>query len=80
MAAGSTAQAGTGDTLTTTQACGNLLCTGHDGSYLGFAEVDDKGNWQGLDIDLCRAVGTAIFGDPSKTTIVPTSRASRWSR
>ncbi|MFD2052100.1 hypothetical protein ACFSQT_02855 [Mesorhizobium calcicola] len=43
----------------TVKARGVLNCTGHDGSYLGFAEVDDKGNWKGMDIDLCRAVATA---------------------
>lgn len=72
------AQADNGDTLRTVQERGNFLCTGHDGSYLGFAEVDDQGQWQGIDIELCRAVATAIFGDPSKTTIVPISWAQRW--
>lgn len=75
---GTTAQAGNGDTLKTVKERGNFLCTGHDGSYLGFAEVDDQGEWQGIDIELCRAVATAIFGDPSKTTIVPISWAQRW--
>ena len=46
------AEAAGGKTLETVKARGNLLCTGHDGSYLGFAEVDDKGNWKGMDIDL----------------------------
>jgi len=78
LAGAGMAQAGNGDTLKTVKERGNLLCTGHDGSYLGFAEVDDKGNWKGLDIDLCRAVGTAVFGDPAKTTIVPISWAQRW--
>ena len=77
-ALGTTAQAGNGDTLKTVKERGNFLCTGHDGSYLGFAEVDDQGEWQGIDIELCRAVATAIFGDPSKTTIVPISWAQRW--
>ena len=35
---------------------GALLCSGHNGSYLGFAEVDDEGVWKGLDIALCRAL------------------------
>lgn len=77
-AVGGIAHAESGDTLKMVKERGHLLCTGHDGSYLGFAEVDDKGHWKGLDIDLCRSVGTAIFGDPSKTTIVPISWAQRW--
>ena len=60
------------------KARGVLQCTGHDGSYLGFAEVDDKGNWKGMDVDLCKAVATAVFGDPSKLKIVPVSWAQRW--
>lgn len=72
------AVAAVGDTLKTVKERGSLLCTGHDGSYLGFAEVDDKGNWKGLDIDLCRSVATAIFGDPEATKIIPISWAQRW--
>jgi general L-amino acid transport system substrate-binding protein len=72
------AEAAGGKTLETVKARGMLQCTGHDGSYLGFAEVDDKGNWKGMDIDLCRAVATAIFGDPKKLKIVPISWAQRW--
>lgn len=75
---GGMASAGIGDTLKAVKARGNLLCTGHDGSYLGFAEVDDKGEWKGIDIDLCRSVATAIFGDPSKVSIIPISWAQRW--
>ena len=75
---GGAALAASGDTLITVKERGNLLCTGHDGSYLGFAEVDDKGEWKGIDIDLCRAVATAIFGDPAKVSIIPISWAQRW--
>lgn len=72
------AQAAGGKTLEAVKARGVLQCTGHDGSYLGFAEVDDRGNWKGMDIDLCRAVATAVLGDPSKLKIVPISWAQRW--
>lgn len=70
--------AGNGDTLKTVQARGELMCPGDTGSYLGFAEVDDKGNWKGIDIELCHAVATAIFGDPAKSKIVPLSWEQRW--
>lgn len=72
------AHAASGDTLKTVKQRGALNCTGHNGSYLGFAEVDDKGNWKGLDIELCRAVATAIFGDPQALKIIPISWAQRW--
>lgn len=72
------AHAQVGSTLETVKERGVLNCTGHDGSYLGFAELDDQGNWQGLDIELCRAVATAVFGDPEKVKIIPISWAQRW--
>lgn len=67
-----------GKTLEAVKARGELLCPGHDGSYLGFAELDEKGSWKGLDIDLCASVATAIFGDPEKKKIIPVSWAQRW--
>lgn len=72
------AQADGGPTLAAVKERGHLLCTGHNGSYLGFAEVDDQGNWKGLDIELCRSVATAIFGTPDALQIVPLSWAQRF--
>jgi general L-amino acid transport system substrate-binding protein len=78
VAAVGSAQAAGGPTLDAVKAHGVLKCTGHDGSYLGFAEVDDKGNWKGMDIDLCRAIAAATLGDATKLKIVPVSWAQRW--
>lgn len=66
-----------GPTLDKVKARGELVCPGHDGSFLGFAEVDDKGAWKGFDIDLCKAFATAVLGEP-KVKIVPISWAQRW--
>jgi general L-amino acid transport system substrate-binding protein len=74
----STAHAAGGKTLEAVLNRGALLCTGHNGTYLGFAEVDDKGNWKGLDIELCRALATAVLGSPDKARIVPISWAQRF--
>lgn len=57
---------------------GTMLCSGHNGSYFGFVEVNDKNEWKGLDIDLCRALTTAILGDPDANKIVPLSWAQRF--
>ncbi|WP_127904340.1 amino acid ABC transporter substrate-binding protein [Solirhodobacter olei] len=83
--AGSMAMAGTaahaqfGSTLKAVKARGFLSCTGHNGSYPGMAEVDNKGNWKGFDIDMCRAVATAIFGTAKgHLKIQPTSWEQRW--
>ncbi len=72
------AQAGLGDTVKTIKERGHLLCTGHNGTYLGFAEVDSAGNWKGMDIELCKAMATAILGAPTKLKIVPVSFAQRF--
>lgn len=58
---------------------GKLMCSGHNGSFLGFAEVDDKGAWKGVDIDLCRALAAGLFGtSEGHLEIVPVSWAQRW--
>jgi len=56
----------------------SLLCTGHNGSYLGFAEVDGDGAWQGFDIEFCKALATAILGSPDKMQVIPVSFAQRF--
>ena len=39
----------------------------------------DKGNWTGLDVDICRAIAAAIFNDPSKVKFVPLSAKDRFT-
>ena len=72
------ALAASGETVKTIKDRDSLLCTGHNGSYLGFAEVDDKGKWTGFDIEFCKALATAILGSPDKLQIIPVSWAQRF--
>jgi len=67
-----------GATLQTVKNRGVLNCPGHNVPYLGFAEVDAQGQWQGLDIELCRAMATAIFNDETRINIIPMSWVQRW--
>lgn len=76
--AGPAPAADPGPTVKTIQDRGSLLCTGHNGSYLGFAEVDDQGEWSGFDIEMCKALATAILGAPDKLQIIPVSWAQRF--
>jgi general L-amino acid transport system substrate-binding protein len=46
---------------------------------LGFASVDDKGNWIGFDVDFCRAIAAAIFNDPRKVKFVPLESTERFT-
>jgi general L-amino acid transport system substrate-binding protein len=57
---------------------GMLVC-GTNTGLAGFAFPDDKGNWTGLDVDLCRAVAAAIFNDPTKVRFVPLSAKDRFT-
>lgn len=78
MASGAMAQDRSSPAVKKIQERGELLCPGHNGSNPGFMEVDSSGNWRGLDIDVCRAVATAILGSP-KAKFVPMSFTQRWT-
>jgi general L-amino acid transport system substrate-binding protein len=65
-----------GETFDAVKARGELICGVHTGLY-GFGAPDEKGNWSGLDIDMCRAVAAAVFGDATKVKYVPLSAQAR---
>jgi len=54
-----------GPTLSAVRARGHLICAGSD-PLPGFAAINSQGFWIGFDVDFCRAVAAAIFGDPSR--------------
>jgi len=56
---------------------GYLIC-GVSEPRIGFANIDDDKNWIGFDVDMCRAVATAIFADPNKVEFIPTTNRSRF--
>jgi len=45
----------------------------------GFSNPDDKGNWTGIDVDMCRAVAAAVFGDDTKAKYTPLSAKERFT-
>lgn len=65
-------------TLETVKTRGVLQC-GVSTGLAGFGSADDKGNWTGLDVDLCRAVAAAIFDDPGKVKYVPLTAKERFT-
>lgn len=71
-------QAANGDTLKAVEDRGSLLCSGHNGSFPPFVEVTDDNKWSGYDIDYCRAMAIAIFGNDDALKIVPVSWAQRF--
>ena len=42
---------------------GKLIC-GVEGGIPGFSYLDQDGNYSGIDVDICKAVATALFNDP----------------
>ena len=77
LAAGLSSQAGA-QTLKTIKDRGVLSC-GVSSGLPGFSAPDDKGNWAGLDVDVCRAIAAAVFNDPSKVKFVPLSAKDRFT-
>jgi general L-amino acid transport system substrate-binding protein len=63
-------QAHAGARLDAIKARGTLNC-GVGASVPGFSRPDAQGVYRGFDADICRAVGTAIFGNPAKVTFKP---------
>ena len=45
----------------------------------GFSATDDKGNWKGIDVDVCRAVAAAMFGDADKVKYTPLNAKERFT-
>jgi general L-amino acid transport system substrate-binding protein len=45
----------------------------------GFSNPDDQNNWTGLDVDFCKAVAAAIFGDATKVKFTPLSAKERFT-
>lgn len=43
----------------------------------GFSAADDKGAWNGIDVDTCRAVAAAMFGDAKKIKYTPLNAKER---
>lgn len=57
---------------------GQLICGANPG-LAGFGVPDDKGKWTGFDVDYCRAISAAIFGDPDKVKYVPLTAKDRFT-
>ncbi len=66
------------DTLENVRERGVLHC-GVTTGFAGFSAPDSKGEWVGLDIDVCRAVAAAVFGDASKFKAVSLNAQQRFT-
>ena len=57
---------------------GELRCIISTG-LAGFAFTDASGNWQGFDVDFCRATAAAVLGDANKVKFVTTTGKTRFT-
>lgn len=69
--------AASANTLDAVKAKGVLDC-GVTTGLAGFAAPDDAGEWQGFDVDYCRALGAAVLGDPKAVRFTPTTGVTRF--
>ncbi len=57
---------------------GQVVC-GVSNGVAGFSAPDASGRWQGLDVDICRAVAAATLGSAEKVKFVPLNATQRFA-
>ncbi len=67
-----------GGRLALVQSRGELICGVND-QIVGFGAVDPDGEFAGFDIDFCRAIAAAVFGDPQAVSFRPLSAQQRFT-
>lgn len=65
-------------TLAAVKARGWLSC-GVNPGLAGFAFSDDRGNWRGFDVDVCRAVAAATLGDANAVRFTKVTAQDRFT-
>ncbi|HXK18805.1 MAG TPA: amino acid ABC transporter substrate-binding protein, partial [Polyangiaceae bacterium] len=66
-------------TLEAVKKRGHLLC-GVDGALPGFSFLNAAKEWEGLDVDLCRAIAAATLGDATKVQFVSVTAKERFDK
>jgi general L-amino acid transport system substrate-binding protein len=67
-----------GATLDAVKAKGFVQC-GVSTGLPGFSAADEKGQFRGIDVDMCRGVAAAIFGDADKVKYSPLTAKERFT-
>lgn len=66
-------------TLDAVQKKGFVQCGVNGGAVAGFSAPDSQGVWKGIDVDVCRAVAAAVFGDATKVRYTPLTAQQRFT-
>jgi len=74
----STSNANAGPTADGAVKKGFIQC-GVNTGLAGFSQPDSNGEWRGIDVDLCRAVAAALFGNPKKLRFTPLTAQQRFT-
>src|SRR4051812_27400244 len=77
LVGGPLAAAADAGTLDDVRARGRVVC-GVSDDLPGFSKQDPAGRWQGFDVDFCKAVAAAVFGNPTKVDYVPLPTLDRF--
>ena len=72
------AAAGAQSTTDNVRSKGFVQC-GVNTGVAGFSAPDSKGQWRGIDVDLCRAVAAAVLGDAAKVRYTPLTAQQRFT-
>jgi general L-amino acid transport system substrate-binding protein len=67
-----------GPTFDKVKQAGQVVC-GVNTGLAGFAQPDNQGHYTGLDVDICRALAAALFGDATKVKYVPLTAQQRFT-
>lgn len=78
IAVGFVAPAQAGPTFDKVKQAGTLVC-GVSTGLAGFSQPDNQGHYTGLDVDVCRALAAALFGDANKVKYVPLTAQQRFT-
>jgi len=65
-------------TLEAVKSRDKVIC-GANGGRPGFSGIDSKGQWQGIDVEVCRAIAAATLGNASKTQFVKVTSQTRFT-
>ena len=75
---GAAASAQAGPTLDKVKQAGGIVC-GVQTGVAGFGQPDSQGKFSGFNIDICRAISAALFGEPDKVKYVPLTAQQRFT-
>jgi len=64
--------------LETVKSRGKLIC-GVNGQLPGFSFVNENGEYSGMDVDVCRAIASALFNDPNQVEFRDLSATERFT-